>query len=597
MAAYLFSFWSLLFLAALPAVAQSDSEVADHFELSAFGGVSWFGSVNQNAFSEKLVTGGMVGAGSGYNFAEHFSLEGDYSYAVNNARFSVATRTGTFNSVFGNRVHSIAVNPVFYFTRRGARLRPFLTAGIGPSWFAPTKEARAVLPIASRATELAFNYGGGVKYYWGEHFGLRLDARAVLERNPSLGLPGVPNLLENGVEATAGLIYAFGRVEPATASSAAQMPAPVIALQPLNAGEITGGAGQLCQGRAFTLHATVTDPAGHALAYRWRANGVPLATNDPDLSYKPNNAGDFAFEVEVSDASDPKRSLRIGPKTFVVADYARPNISGLTASPNLVNLGDDSKPQQNVILAADVTTNACNGNLTYKWMVSEGSLSKAAGPSAVFDTASLNFDSGQGQTKTISATLTATDEAGNSVAKSVSFVADYPAQYKRLPDVVFAKNSARVNNCGKRILVEQAAPQAGTAFDILLVGHRSDDEVESVPTLGQRSLHSSTLDRQRLFSVAAVLSGDHGTCGNLDLSQIRISAAGTEQISSADPGLCGTSTTPETLERAGAGVSELDKERRVEVYLVPKGSQTLPPAARNGVLVSTVSVKALGCPK
>jgi hypothetical protein len=196
----------------------------------------------------------------------------------------------------------------------------------------------------------------------------------------------------------------------------------------------------------------------------------------------------------------------------------------------------------------------------------------------------LSFDSGVGQTKTVTATLTATDETGRSASQRATITVNYPAQYKRLADVVFARNSARVNNCGKRILIEQAAPQAGTAFDILLVGHRTSDE-------------SASLDRQRLLAAAAVLIGDHGTCANLDLSQLRISAVGTDQTSPADLALCGTSNIPPTTERRGAAVGEADKERRVEVYLVPKGGQILPSAAKNTELIPVKAVKALGCPQ
>jgi hypothetical protein len=197
------------------------------------------------------------------------------------------------------------------------------------------------------------------------------------------------------------------------------------------------------------------------------------------------------------------------------------------------------------------------GNLTYKWTVSEGNLTNDAGPGAVFNTASLGFDSGLGQTKTITATATATDETGQSASRSATFTVNYPALYKRLPDVIFARSSARVNNCGKRILIEQAAPQAGTAFDILLVGHRTSGE-------------PANIDHERLLTSAAVLTGGRGTCANLDLAQIRISAAGTDQVSPADPALCGTSNLPPAAERAGAGVSDADKERRVEVYLIPQ---------------------------
>ena len=370
-----------------------------------------------------------------------------------------------------------------------------------------------------------------------------MDARGIFQRNPAFGFAAAPNLHLNALQATAGLVFYFWQAR----SAAVPVPTPTLpekTLQPLNPGGLSGASGPLCQGRVLTLHSTATDPAGHALSYKWKANGVAVGTNDPDLSFKPNNAGDFEFEVEVSDANDSTRAVRLGPKTITIPDYVAPKINGVTASPNTVNRTSESPANQTVTLAADVASTPCGGNLTYKWVVSEGSLINAAGPNAVFDAGSLNFDSGLGQTKTITATVTATDETGRSASQSVNFVVNFPAQYKRLPDVVFAKNSARVNNCGKRILIEQAAPQAGTAFDILLVGHRSSDEVS-------RQCTSGTLDEQRLLSVAAVLTGDHGVCGNLDLSQVRVGAVGAEQISPPrSGGFCGASTLPGTIRTA-----------------------------------------------
>ena len=557
----------------------------DVVELDPFGGASFFGTVTQTGFSEKLVNGGTAGGRAAYNFSRHFSVEANYNFSVNNARLTIfsAPSVAVFPN-FGNQIQSLSFNPVYNFTPRGSRFRPYVTAGIGPSWFIPTKQARANIPGLSKNTEFAFNYGAGLKYHLTPHLGLRLDARGVFEQNPSFGFSNVPKAHISGLQATAGLVFFFWR--------AAHMQPPAAhvveekhSLQPLNPGELTGATGQLCQGRVLTLHATATDPAGHTLAYAWKANGQPVGTNNPDLSYTPNNAGDFQFEVEVSDATDPARIIRVGPKTFSIQDYVLPKINGVTASPSEVNITSDESASPTVLLAADVLSSACGGNLTYKWTVSEGNLKNTAGPSATFDTASLSFEAGLGQTKTITATVTATDETGQSASKSGSFTVNYPAQFKRLADVIFAKNSARVNNCGKRILIEQAAPQAGAAFDIILVGHRSSDESDS------------SLDRKRLLSVAAVLTADHRVCANLDLSQIRIYAAATEQISQPDPGLCGTSNIPQTAERRGAEVSQTDKERRVEVYLVPKGSQVLPPAARNVAVLPSVRVKALGCPK
>ncbi len=52
----------------------------------------------------------------------------------------------------------------------------------------------------------------------------------------------------------------------------------------------------------------------------------------------------------------------------------------------------------------------------------------------------------------------------------------------RLPDVLFPKNSARVNNCGKRILLEQlkAYYQRDSTGTVVLVGHQSSDETTQI---------------------------------------------------------------------------------------------------------------------
>ena len=562
-----------------PPKAVFTEDNPDILELDAFGGGSFFAGLNQGQTSEKLVDGGTAGGRAAYNFSRHFSIEANYNFMVNNVRLILPRPNAVFAPTFGDQIQSFAIDPVYNFAPRGKRLRPYLTAGLGPSWFVPTKPARS---FASSSTELAFNYGGGLKYHLSPHLGLRFDARGVFEQYPAFGLAGIPNAHLNGLQATLGLVLYLWQAHIAAPPAPAPPAMPM--LQPLNPGEIGGANGQLCQGRVLTLHATATDPAGHNLAYAWKANGQPVGTNNPDLSFTPNNAGDFQFEVEVSDVADQTRIVRIGPKTLAIQDYAPPKIPAVTASPNVVNITSDSAAAQTVILAADVTASPCGGNLTYRWTVSEGTLTNTAGPSAVFSTASLGFDSGLGQTKTITANVTATDETNHSASHTATITVNYPAQYKRLADVIFAKNSARVNNCGKRILIEQAAPQAGTAFDILLVGHRTSDE-------------AANLDRQRLLATAAVLTGNHGTCANLDLSQIRISAAGTDQVSPPDPALCGTSNLPPAPERRGAAVGEADKERRVEVYLVPKGSQILPPAATNAVPVPAHAVKSLACPR
>jgi hypothetical protein len=100
-----------------------------------------------------------------------------------------------------------------------------------------------------------------------------------------------------------------------------------------------------------------------------------------------------------------------------------------------------------------------------------------------------------------------------------------------------------------------------------------------------------------VLNCAAVLSGGTGTCGKVDPSRIKVDWVGTDQTSDAQPGLCGTSNLPSQKERRGSTVSGADKNRRVEVYLVPSTSQTMPPAVKNVKPLPEQEVKALGCPR
>jgi hypothetical protein len=102
------------------------------------------------------------------------------------------------------------------------------------------------------------------------------------------------------------------------------------------------------------------------------------------------------------------------------------------------------------------------------------------------------------------------------------------------------------------------------------------------------------LDEARTLNCAAVLSAGGGTCGNVDPARIRVDWVGTDQTSDTRPGQCVTSNVK---ERKGSVVTDADKNRRVEIYLVPRSSQTMPPAVKNIKPLPEREVKALGCPK
>jgi hypothetical protein len=142
-----------------------------------------------------------------------------------------------------------------------------------------------------------------------------------------------------------------------------------------------------------------------------------------------------------------------------------------------------------------------------------------------------------------------------------------------------------VNNCGKRLLLEELTPmlRADPGAKVILIGHRDTGE------------RSTTIDRQRVLNAAAVLSAGKGICPQLDLSRILVKMAGTDQSSATRPALCGSSTQ----ERSGQAVSASDARaqfRRVEIWLVPSGAEA--PAAITG-LTSPPSpeITAKGCPR
>ncbi|MGH9585046.1 MAG: PKD domain-containing protein, partial [Bryobacteraceae bacterium] len=632
----------------------------DLIEVDPFGGVETSGQV-MRGLDTKVVDGGLAGLRVGFNPAKYFGIEIWSDYAWGNVEFKrssgvypTALFPGTSGQMsfgglagtplpdysFQNRIWYFGLNPVFNLRPRGSKVVPYLTVGVTGIDFRPTWGARnyarypqtdALYHSANLGSNLqaGLNYGGGVKIHFTDHVGLRLDARGFWSRNPTFDLPNYPDGgiyipshdKLNSYQATVGLVFFMGQ------SKCPPMPPAPPPPPPLPTPTITGAENiTACQGKAVTLHADIAAPAGRKLAYAWTLNGQPSGTDSPDFTFTPNNEGTFNIEVTIRDTTPPPPAP-VKPRKFptrcwiqppppppvapvtatasVTVNAAPPTISSVTANPATLVAPVDPGPHT-AQLSASATAGPCGGNLSYKWTVSEGSLSNDTSATPTFDASTLNFQGPTAQTKTITATVTVTDEAGKTASQSTTITVNYTAPFVRLDDIVFSKNNARVNNCGKRILIDEAAPRVASGdYDIVLVGHRATDERANVATYERvrrgrhyrRQRETRPLDEQRVLNAAAVLSGGTATCAKVDPANIKVDWVGTTQSSEPRPGLCGTSNLPPTKERRGQQVSEADRDRRVEVYLVPKNVQTMPPAAQNAKPLPEPEVQNLGCPK
>jgi outer membrane protein OmpA-like peptidoglycan-associated protein/opacity protein-like surface antigen len=628
-------------------------EHPDLVEIDPFGGISIYTQVN-SGLDEKLVDGGVFGIRAAWNASRWVGIEGFVAWANAPVEFKTSpgiatTSAGTVVGVpagavippYSFNAHNWlwGLGPVFNLRPRGSRFQPYATAGVAGVQFTPSKGSRALAvqpPVnalyhtanLNDNLQAAVYFGVGAKYHLTDHFGLRFDAREFWSRNPTYDLPNYP---DGGVyipakqkiwgfEGTLGLVFYLGQTK------CPEMPAPPPPPPPLPTPTISGGQGTICIGTPVTMHATMSGaPSGHNLTYAWTLNGQAQVTNSADFSFTPNNAGTFNVQVTVTDTTAPpppmerpaKFPLRcwvqpsapppVAPVTAsasVTVSESTPSISSVTATPNSLSCSANTTGTHTASLSVQASSSACGGNLTYHWTVSEGTLTNETTANPTLDVSGVNFEAGaQAQSKSITATVTVTDQNGKTATQTTTVSVNCQPQFTRLDDVIFAKNNARVNNCGKDILIDQAAKQAGDQYDIVLVGHRDTDEEANAPMArsrrGRRRANETAvsgvpLDEQRVLNAAAVLSGGTGTCANIDPARIKVDWVGTDQTSDTRPGLCGTSNLK---ERKGSETSAADKNRRVEVYLVPHNSQTMPPAVKNVKPLPADQVRALGCPK
>src|SRR5262249_25900393 len=144
---------------------------------------------------------------------------------------------------------------------------------------------------------------------------------------------------------------------------------------------------------------------------------------------------------------------------------------------------------QRATLAATFAPGQCGGDLRAPvYSASEGSVSGNQ-----FDSTEIRFDpaSATEQRKVITVVAKVTYGKGEGSAQAALVVKKAaPVMTKRFPDIVFPNGNARVNNCGKRVLLEElkTATDADPTGQVVLVGHLSEKEAGRSGLDQQRAL-------------------------------------------------------------------------------------------------------------
>jgi hypothetical protein len=437
------------------------------------------------------------------------------------------------------------------------------------------------LPVTTRLsashTGFAMMAGGGLDIKLSRHVSFRpIGADYYLTRVPSLLTGNVSN--RNNFRYSAGVNFLIGGEKPTPAPAppstktcpdgttvAVGAPCPKHNL----AVSLSTNMSEVCAGETAQVTSSISGANGASLNYEWTVNGQPAAGHEHSLVFATTgkDPGTYNIALHVQAANFNPASATT---TIVVKEY-RPPTGTVQANPAQIYAGEKST------LSASFQ-GQCGGPIQAPtFTVSEGTVQGDQ-----FDSTAVQFDPANKaeQRKTITVTASASDNKNIGTATTnIEVIKKAEVAAIRLPDVLFSDNNARVNNCGKRILLEQlrAYTERDSTGTVVLVGSHSPDE------------KAADLDMHRALNAAAVITAGTGACLAIPKSQVQVSWTGTDQNGvSFESGFCSSSVR--------AGSSTAGEMRRVQVWFVPTGGQ-LPASLTKHQDAASLPVEALGCPK
>jgi len=531
------------------------------------------------------------------NVVPSFSLNGgsaQFAYNINRWFGTVLDAGAVTNSNFGGL--SIDNTQVFFmagprFSLRRRRFRPYIQAVFGGVYYTASAQVNGFvsggppfLPVpvdteltarvGTSQTKFAMAIGGGFDIKLTHHISFRPGSvdyyytRIGDFRNPG-------DNSQNNIRYTAGLNFQFGGERPAPVAPPPQMKTcpdgskiPVDHVCPKMdlTVSLAASATEVCPGETVQIVPTVGGANPSQVGFQWSVNGQNAAQGQNfGFATAGMQPGTYSIKVMVG---GPQFNTATAETNVTVKPYIAPTAT-VNASPAQIYAGDKS-----TVTAS--CSGQCGGALRGpSFTASDGSIQGDQ-----FDSSSIQFDpsSSAEQKKTVTITAACADDknTGNGTT-TIDVIKKATVAPIRLPDILFARDSARVNNCGKRILLEQLRSyyERDPGGSVALVGHQSSDE------------KPANLSEERAFNSAAVITAGSGVCLSVPASRVQVSTPGTDQLGvSFDPNFCQSSVP--------AGPQA--EERRVVVWFIPSGGQ-MPASVANSQAASSLPVSNLGCPR
>jgi outer membrane protein OmpA-like peptidoglycan-associated protein len=493
----------------------------------------------------------------GYNFNRYISLVGDFSgYHKGNLDGLVVNTT----------MASFMAGPRFSFNKRH-RINPYIQGLFGGVY--RTVSGLVDFPLPADGTRFGLLAGGGVDIKLGHHVAIRpfeADYFYTQLRHPMTDLARI----QDNLRLTAGLNFLWGGEKPTPP------PPPPPAKPKMNITlSLVAPRNEVCEGETVSLTPTISATTS-PVNYHWTVNGKAAGTGK-QFDFATAGLAPGAYRIGVLAESEGYKSAQA--ETSISVKEYRPPTGTVSASPSEILLGGKAS------LSAHFE-GQCGGVISAPaYTASEGAVNGAE-----FDSTGVTFDAAAKgeQRKPVTITASATDERNHTgtATTMVTVIQPAPITAVRLPDILFPNNSARVNNCGKRVLLEQLRSyfERDPGGKAVLVGHQVESE-------------AANLSLERVRNAAAVISAGSGICTSVPLDQVIVSSPGVDQGGVGfEPNFCAASVVP---ERPGQGVSANDKfaeYRRVTVWFVPSGGK-LPDSLGTHETAGALNINALGCPK